>query len=75
MRQALHVTLLGIVDVTKTLLRLGFRYVPPGKIQSDRIEGEFGIYRQSAGGNYFISVEQVLSGLSLQRIKLFAKLD
>ena len=36
----LHVTL-GIVDVMKTLLCLEFRYVLPGKIPSDRIEGEF----------------------------------
>ena len=33
---ALHVTLLGMVDLIKTLL------------SSDRVEGEFGIYRQTA---------------------------
>jgi hypothetical protein len=37
--------------------------------------GEFGIYRQNSGGNYFISVEQVISSLNLERIKLFKKLD
>ena len=46
-----------------------------GKLQSDRLEAEFGIYRQSIGGNYLISVEQVLSSLSLQRLKMFHKLD
>ena len=40
---ALHQTLNGFVDLTKTLLLSGFKYVLPGKIQSDRIEGEFGI--------------------------------
>lgn len=39
------------------------------------MEAEFGIYRQSNGGNYLISVEQVLSSLSLQRLKLFHNMD
>ena len=47
----------------------------PGKIQSDKLEGEFGIYRQSSGGNYTISAEQVVSSLQLQRLKLFSKLE
>ena len=72
---ALHVTLLGMVDLIKTLLQHGHKYVLPGKIQSDRVEGEFGIYRQNSGGNYFISVDQVISSLNLERIKLFNKLD
>ena len=46
-----------------------------GQIQSDRIEGEFGIYCEKAGGNYYISIDQVLNGLRLQRLKLFKKLD
>ena len=37
-----------------------------GKIQSDRIEGEFTIYRQGSGGNFLISVEQVLSRFHLE---------
>ena len=32
-------------------------------------------YRQSRGGNYLISAEQVINSLKLQRIKLFSKLD
>ena len=46
-----------------------------GKIQSDRLEGEFGIYRASSGSNYFISVEQIVSSLSMQRLKLYGKLE
>ena len=72
---ALHETLNGIVDVTKSLLNSGYDYVLPGKIQSDRIEGEFGIYRGSSGCNYFISTEQVISSLSMQRLKLYNRLD
>ena len=72
---ALHQKLLGIVDLIKTLLNLGYAYVLPGKFSSHRIEGEFGICRQSSGGNYLISAEQVANSLKLQRIKLFSKLD
>ena len=45
------------------------------KFSSERVEGEFGLYRQSSGGNYLISTEQVFSALQLQRLKLFSKLD
>ena len=38
------------------------------------MEGEFGIYRQSAGGCYYISVEQIVKSLVLQRLKLFSEL-
>ena len=46
----------------------------PGSIQSDRIEGEFGILRGSCGGNFYMSAEQVASVLQLQWLKLFSKL-
>ena len=72
---ALHRSLNGLVEVTRQFLSLGMAYVIPGKLQSDRLEAEFGIYRQSSGGNYLISVEQVLSSFNLQRLKLFHKLD
>ena len=58
---ALHVTFLGMVDLIKTLLSSGHKYVLPGKIQCDRVGGEFGIRRQNNGGNYFILVEEVIS--------------
>ena len=72
---ALHVTLVGIVDLAKLLLSSGHEYVLPGKFSSDRIEGEFGICRQSSGGNYLISAEQIINSIKFQRIKLFSKLD
>ena len=53
-------------------------YVCLGEFQSDRLEAEFGIYRQMSGGNYYrayISVEQVLCSLQLQRLKLFDRLE
>ena len=64
-----------IVDLIKTLLSEGHQYVLPRRISSYRTEGEFGIYLQSSGGNFLISAEQVFSGLQIQRIKLFSKLD
>ena len=72
---ALHQTLLGIVELVRILLATGHKYVLLGKLQSDPIEKEFGVYRQSSGGNYFISAEQVISSLQLQRLRLFSKLD
>ena len=49
------------------------KYICLGKIQS-RIEGEFGVIRQLGGGNYLVSVAQVISSLSLRRLKLYHKL-
>ena len=37
-----------MVDLIKTLLSSGHKYFLPGKIQSDRVEGEFGLYRQNS---------------------------
>ena len=72
---AFHQTLHGMVDIIKKRLDLGFDYVLPGKIMSDRLEGEFGIYRCSAGGDYFITCDQVVNILSMQRLKLYNKLE
>ena len=68
-------TLLGMIDLLKTLFLQGREYVLTGHLQSDRIEAEFGIYRGNSGGNLHISVEQVISSLKLERIKLFSKID
>ena len=51
---ALHQTLTGIVGLVKCLLDAGCKYVLSGKIQSDRLEGEFGIYRQSSGYSSYL---------------------
>ena len=72
--EPLVLTLQGIVSLTKVLLAQGLAYFMLGQMQSDRIEGEFGIYRQSAGGNYHISLDQVLNGIRLKRLKLLKKL-
>ena len=65
---ALHVSLLGLVDLIKPLLGSRMKYICLGKIQS-RLEDEFGVIRQLGGGNYLVSIEQVMSSLSLRRLK------
>ena len=74
--KALNVTLEGMCALLPKLLSLdGMKYVLTGDLQSDRIEAEFGIYRQQSGGNYNISVQQVLNSLGVQRLKLYRKLE
>ena len=57
------------------LIKFNFEYVLLGQFQSDPIEGAYGGFRQGSGGNYHISYEQILSSMTLQRLKLFDKLD
>ena len=73
--EALFITLNGISALIKLLLSKGFSYVLPGSYQSDRLEGEFGIFRQSAGGCYYKSFQQIVNNLALQRLKLFDPLE
>ena len=55
------VTLHGLTDLAVHLIRKhGFSYVLLGKLQSDALEGRFGIYRQLNGASFFMSVRQVL---------------
>ena len=72
---ALHITLHRLSSLVPVLLGKGMIYVILGQFQSDRIEKEFGIYRKLSGGNYLISVMQVINSLALQRLHLFRTLD
>ena len=72
---ALSVTLRGVIGVTKMLLDEGISYVLTGDVQSDRLEGEFGIFRQLNGGNYYMSAEHCQNCLKLQRLKLYSRLE
>ena len=42
---ALFIALTGISGLIKLLLSKGFNYVLPGTFQSDRLEGEFGVFK------------------------------
>ena len=55
-----------MVSLRKLLLNKDYNYVLPGSFQNDRLEGEFGIFCQSA---------ETMNSLVLQRFKLFSKLD
>ena len=69
-------TLFGLVALSRKLLsHERCQYVLLGVFQSDLLEGEFGIYRQFSGGNYYIGVEQILSCAHFRRLQLYNKLD
>ena len=51
----------------------GFRYLLLGKLMSDPIEARFGWYRQVNGGNFFMSVKQLL--LAEKKIKSLSLLQ
>ena len=46
-----------------------------GDLNDERLEGEFGTFRGSPGGDYYMSGGQVQNALKLQRIKLFSRLE
>ena len=51
----------AIPELAKHLLeRHGFHYVLIGKLMSDSLEGQFGWHRLTNGGNFFVSVKQLL---------------
>ena len=70
----LYITLNGIVKLI-TLFLKKIKYVFTVEFQNDRTEGEFRIHRQFSGGNYHISVQQMLTSLTIQRLKLFNVLN
>ena len=74
--EALYLTLTGLVHMTKMLFNeKNFQYVLLGQFQSDPIEGEYGVFRQCSDGNYHFSFEQILSTMTLRRLKMFDQLE
>ena len=62
-------TFAGLADLAEhLLLREDISFVLLGKLTSDPLEGRFGWYRQLAGGNFFISVRQLMEGEKKIRI-------
>lgn len=71
----LYRTLNGLCSLSNVLLSdFNFNFVLLGQFQSDCIEKEFGIYRQSAGSNYFVAAEQVLPTIRLRNLRLLSKM-
>ena len=73
--KVLVITLRGLESLVKYLLSKDIKYIMLGDMQSDRIEGELGAYRQLNGGNYYMSADHVENALKLHRIKLFSSLE
>ena len=61
------------LDIFSDRLSVDFAYVLLGMIQSDIIEGRFGWYRQLSGGNYYVSVRQILEAEKKIRFKSLIK--
>ena len=66
---AIHQTCCGLVELAQHLLAT-HSYVCLGKFSSDALEKVFGKLRQGSGGTYFISVQQVLEKLNIQKTSL-----
>lgn len=61
-KKALIQTMEGLKAVCSYLLNsAGFNYVVLREIQSDRLEGEFGVYRQTTGANSLMTPRDVFS--------------
>jgi len=58
-KRALLQTTEGLIAVCHHLYTVGFKYVLLRELQSDRIEGEFSVYRQSTGANAFMTAGDV----------------
>lgn len=75
-KKALCRTTHGLVELSKDLLEnFSFEYVLLGEIQQDKLEGEFGCWRQMCGGNMYMSYKDVDSSFKSRGLKLLAKLE
>ena len=75
-KRALTGTSYGLVELSKDLLQnFGFDYVLLGELQQDKLEGEFGCWRQMCRGNMYMSVKDVNSSYRKRGLLLLAKLE
>ena len=65
---AVLVTLDGLAYLIPKLLDSGFHYALTGEFQSYPVLDEIGITWKQLGGNFYISGDEVLSTLHLQRL-------
>ena len=71
-KKALVQTMQGLIAVCRYLFQnADFKYVLLREIQSDRLEGEFAVYRQSTGANSFMTTGDVVSACK-HRLTRFA---
>ena len=74
-KKALVQTTAGQISVCRHLFQQGFQYVLLRELQSDRIEGEFSVYRQSTGANMYMLASDVLNAFKSRLTNMAAKLD
>lgn len=71
---ALKQTTGALIELANYLLqRKGFTFVLSGAVQSDPLERRFSWYRQLSGGNFYVSVRQVLEAEKAIRMRSLVK--
>ena len=70
---ALIKTLRGQACLATDLFEEGFQYVIPVKFQSDPLENRFSQYRQMSGGNFLVSLREVMDSENILRCKSLLK--
>lgn len=73
--RSLHHTLNGIVELCRHQLSTTHKFVLLGEYSNDPIERSYGKLRQGTGGTYFLTVQQVMEKLNINKTKLLLKLN
>lgn len=69
-------TIVALVGAAEHLMDdYGLETVLLGKMNSDKLEKEFGVLRSLAGADFFLSMKQFLEGVKKIRIKNLVKLN
>ena len=71
---ALYQTCEGLIELSKELLKSGHTYVLLGEFTTDYLETSFGSIRQGSGGTYFITVQNVIQKLHIEKTRLLLHL-
>ena len=64
-----------MIELARYHLDQDHEYVPLGKTSTDPLEKEFGKLRLGSGGTYFITVQQILEKVSINKTKLLLTLN
>ena len=65
----------GLVGLSKHLLKTSHQYVLLGIFTTDHLEKQFGKLRQGCGGTYFITVQQIMEKMAIQKTKICLRFD
>ena len=64
-----------MIELSKKLLEIDLEYVLLGDFTTDDLENKFGSLRQGSGGTYFITVQNVLEKLHIEKTRLLLHLN